>query len=172
IFQGQREPAMQKLESARAVFEELDTPYELARLLFEIGVMREEPEEASQTIRTAIRIFERLNATHDLERARGALQRIKPAGRVPDQNVVGLYEVVKIINSSLNLNDVLNRVLDLATRRLRAERGMILLLDPLTSALRTRVVRNINEADGGSKRSPQSIVKEVIQTGQVIMSAD
>ena len=89
------------------------------------------------------------NATHDLERARGALLRIKPAGKAPDQNVVGLYEVVKIINSSLNLNEVLNRVLDLAIRRLRAERGMILLLDPLTSALRTRVVRNINEADGG-----------------------
>ncbi|HEY2093647.1 MAG TPA: sigma 54-interacting transcriptional regulator [Thermoanaerobaculia bacterium] len=172
FFQGQREAAVQRLESARVAFEECDTPYELARLLFEIGVMREEPEEASQTIRNAIRIFERLNATHDLERARGALLRIKPAGKAPDQNVVGLYEVVKIINSSLNLNDVLNRVLDLGIRRLRAERGMILLLDPITSALRTRVVRNINEADGGSKRSPQSIVKEVIQTGQVIMSAD
>jgi len=172
FFQGQRDAAMQRLESARLGFEECDTPYELARLLFDLGVMREEPEEASQTIRNAIRIFERLNATHDLERARGALLRIKPAGRTPDQNVVGLYEVVKIINSSLNLNDVLNRVLDLAIRRLRAERGMILLLDTITSALRTRVVRNINEADGGSKRSPQSIVKEVIQTGQMIMSAD
>ncbi|HEX3584061.1 MAG TPA: sigma 54-interacting transcriptional regulator, partial [Thermoanaerobaculia bacterium] len=172
FFQGQREAAMQRLESARLGFEECDTPYDLARLLFDLGVMREEAEEATQTVRNAIRIFERLNATHDLERARGALLRIKPAGKTPDQNVVGLYEVVKIINSSLNLNDVLNRVLDLATRRLRAERGMILLLDPITSALRTRVVRNINEADGGSKRSPQSIVKEVIQSGQPIMSAD
>jgi len=65
-------------------------------------------------------------------------------------------------------------VLDLAIRRLRAERGMILLLDPITSALRTRVVRNIKEAggEGESKRSPQSIVKEVIQSGQSVMSAD
>jgi len=67
---------------------------------------------------------------------------------------------------------VLNRVLDVAIRRLRAERGMILLLDPITSHLRTRVVRNINEDAGDSKRSPQSIVKEVIQGGQSIMSAD
>jgi Nif-specific regulatory protein len=171
-FQGQREAAMQKFDAARVVFEELDTPYELARLLFDTGVMKDEAEEASLTIRGAIRIFERLDASHDLERARGALIRIKPAGKVPDQNVVGLYEVVKVINSSLNLNDVLGRVLDLAIRRLRAERGMILLLDPITSALRTRVVRNLNEADGGSKRSPQSIVKEVIQTGSTIMSAD
>src|ERR1051326_7681318 len=171
-FQGQRDAAVQKLDAARACFEELDTQYELARLLFDMGVMRDEPEEATLTIRSAIRIFERLDATHDLERARGALFRIKPAGKAPESNVVGLYEVVKIINSSLNLNDVLNRVLDLAIRRLRAERGMILLLDPITSALRTRVVRNINDQEGGSKRSPQSIVKEVIQTGQSVMSAD
>jgi Nif-specific regulatory protein len=171
-FKGDREGAAQKFEAARSTFEELDTQYELARLLFDVGLLREEPEEATQTIRSAIRIFERLDATHDLERARGALFRIKPAGKAPDQNVVGLYEVVKIINSTLNLEEVLNRVLDVAIRRLRAERGMILLLDPITSQLRTRVVRNINEDAGGSKRSPQSIVKEVIQSGQSIMSAD
>ncbi|HEX6159339.1 MAG TPA: sigma 54-interacting transcriptional regulator, partial [Thermoanaerobaculia bacterium] len=126
-----------------------------------------------QMIRSAIRIFERLDATHDLERARGALFRIRPAGKAPDQGVVGLYEIVKIINSTLDLQEVLNRVLDVCIRRLRAERGMILLLDPLTGALRTRVGRNIKEgAEGESKRSPQSIVKDVIQTGQSVMSAD
>jgi Nif-specific regulatory protein len=172
-FRGEREAANAKFEEARALFEELDTPYELARLLFDMGLLREEAEEATQTIRSAIRIFEKLDASGDLERARGALFRIKPAGKAPDSSVVGLYEVVKIINSTLNLEEVLNRVLDVAIRRLRAERGMILLLDPITSALRTRVVRNIKEGlDAGSKRSPQSIVKEVIQTGQAVMSAD
>src|SRR5205085_1271824 len=172
-FRGEREAAHAKFEEARALFEELETPYELARLLFDMGLLREEADEATQTIRSAIRIFERLDASGDLERARGALFRIKPAGKAPDSSVVGLYEVVKIINSTLNLEEVLNRVLDVAIRRLRAERGMILLLDPITSALRTRVVRNIKEGlDAGSKRSPQSIVKEVIQTGQAVMSAD
>ncbi|HEX7151758.1 MAG TPA: sigma 54-interacting transcriptional regulator [Thermoanaerobaculia bacterium] len=172
FFKGEREPAQQKFDAARVTFEELETPYELARLLFDVGVMREEPEEATQTIRSAIKIFERLDATSDLERARGALFRIKPAGKAPDQNVVGLYEIVKIINSTLDLQEVLTRVLDVCIRRLRAERGMILLLDPITSALRTRVVRNIKESDTESKRSPQSVVREVIQTGQAIMSAD
>jgi Nif-specific regulatory protein len=171
-FKGDRDAANAKFEAARDTFEELETPYELGRLLFDIGLLKDEPEEATQTIRSAIRIFERLDATHDLERARGALFRIKPAGKAPDSGVVGLYEVVKIINSTLNLEEVLNRVLDLAIRRLRAERGMILLLDPITSALRTRVVRNIKEGEGDSKRSPQSIVKEVITSGQAIMSAD
>src|SRR5207253_720905 len=60
-----------------------------------------------------------------------------------------------------------------AVRRLRAERGMLLLFDVITGALRTRVARNIKEgAEGESKRSPQSIIKEVIASGQSIMSAD
>src|SRR6185503_7407013 len=172
-FKGDRDAANAKFEAARETFEELDAPYELGRLLFDVGLLREEPEEATQTIRSAIRIFERLDATHDLERARGALFRIRPAGKAPDQGVVGLYEIVKIINSTLNLEEVLNRVLDVCIRRLRAERGMIILLDPLTGAMRTRIVRNIKEgAEAQSKRSPQSIVKEVIHTGQSVMSAD
>lgn len=171
-FEGRREEANAKFDSARAVFEELETPYELARLLFDVGLLKEEPDEATQTIRSAIRIFERLEASHDLERARGALFRIRPAGRAPDSGVVGLYEVVKIINSTLNLEEVLNRVLDLAIRRVRGERGMIILLDPITSALRTRIVRNIKDEGDSNKRSPQSIVKEVIQSGQSVISAD
>ena len=170
--EGDRDAANAKFEAARVTFEILDTPYEQARLLFDVGLLKEEPEEATQTIRSAIRIFERLEATHDLERARGALFRIKPAGKAPASGVVGLYEVVRIINSTLNLEEVLNRVLDLAIRRVRAERGMILLLDPITSALRTRIVRNIKDTEGGSRRSPQSIVKEVIQSGQSVISAD
>ncbi|HKR64198.1 MAG TPA: sigma 54-interacting transcriptional regulator, partial [Thermoanaerobaculia bacterium] len=170
---GEREAAAAKFDAVRAAFEELDTPYELGRLLFDIGLLREEPEEATHTIREAIRMFEKLDATHDLERARGALFRIRPAGKAPDQGVVGLYEIVKIINSTLDLEEVLNRVLDVCVRRLRAERGMILLLDPITGALRTRVVRNIRDgAEGERKRSPQAIVKEVMQTGQSVISAD
>jgi tetratricopeptide (TPR) repeat protein len=148
---GDREAAAAKFDIVRAAFEELDTPYELGRLLFDVGLLREEPEEATQTIRSAIRIFERLDATHDLERARGALFRIRPAGKAPEQGVVGLYEIVKIINSTLNLEEVLNRVLDVCIRRLRAERGMIILLDPLTGAMRTRIVRNIKEGAEGSR---------------------
>ena len=170
--EGDREAATAKFEAVRAVFEELDTPYELGRLLFDMGLLREEPEEATHTIRSAIRIFERLDAQHDLERARGALFRIKPAGKAPDTGVIGLYEIVKIINSTLDLQEVLTRVLDVCIRRLRAERGMIILLDPLTGALRTRVARNIRDGEAGSRRSPQSIIKDVIQSGQSVMSAD
>ncbi len=173
FLRSDRGAAEKLFENALAVFEELQTPYEQGRLLFDLGLMRDDPDEASQAIRKAIKIFERLEAGPDLERARGALFKIKPVGKNPESNVVGLYEVVKIINSTLHLEDVLDRVIDLAIKRLRAERGMLILLDPITSALRTRVVRNINEgAETGSSRTPQSIIREVVKSGRPIMSAD
>src|SRR5207253_543033 len=45
FFEGDREAAAAKFDAAKTVFEELDTPYELARLLFDVGLLREEPEE-------------------------------------------------------------------------------------------------------------------------------
>ena len=173
FVRGDREEGVARFETAREQFEALETPYEVGRLLFDFGLLREEADVATETIRGAIRAFEKLGARHDLERARGALFRIRPSWKPPEQNVVGLYEIVKIINSTLDVEEVLNRVLDVCLRRLRAERGMILLLDPITNALRTRVVRNIRDgADVDARRSPQSVVKEVIRTGRAIMSAD
>jgi Nif-specific regulatory protein len=173
-LQGEREAAAARFERARTVLEELDSPFELGRLLFDLGVLRDDPEEAAQTIREAVRIFERLGAVHDLDRARGALFRVRPVGRASSTNVVGLYEIVRVINSTLDLEEVLARVLDIAIKRLRAERGMIILIDPITGALRTRVARNIREGSDqrDSSRSPQAIIREVIETGRSIISAD
>jgi Nif-specific regulatory protein len=173
FMQGERQAADDLFAEAEAVFDQLDTPYETGRLFFDIGVIKEDPDEAALALRRAIKTFERLEAVHDLDRARGALFRIRPGGKRPESSVIGLYEIVKIINSTLSVEEVLNRVLDLALRRLRAERGMIILLDPITSALHTRVVRNIREGgESESRRSPQSIIKEVIQSGSSIISAD
>jgi Nif-specific regulatory protein len=174
IAAGDRQLADEKFSAAEAIFQELDTPYEMARMLFDVGAMRDDAEEAVQALRRAVVIFEKLEATHDLDRARGALFRIRPVGKRPESSVIGLYEIVKIINSTLNVEEVLNRVLEIALRRLRAERGMIILIDPITSALRTRVARNIKEGSegGDSRKSPQSIIREVIQSGRSVISAD
>ena len=169
---GERETGEARFSEAHAIFEALETPFELGRLLFEVGVLREDPEDAGQVLRRAIKIFEKLEATPDLERARGAHFRIRP-GRGVDSSVVGLYEVVKIINSTLSVEEVLNKVLEIALRRLRAERGMIMLIDPITGSLRTRVSRNIREgAEAEKGRSPQAIIKEVMQNGTSVISAD
>jgi len=134
-LQGNRDAAAAKFNEARAIFEALDTPYELARLQFDIGLLRDDPEEAAQMIRVAIRTFEKLEATNDLERARGALFRVKPFAKAPDTAVVGLYESVKIINSTLNLDDLLQLIMESAADLLHAETSSLMLVDDETNDL-------------------------------------
>ena len=64
--QGNREEANAKFDSAKATFEELQTPYELARLMFDVGLLKDERKKRRRPCATGFRALE---ATHDLERA-------------------------------------------------------------------------------------------------------
>jgi Nif-specific regulatory protein len=161
------------MERAKTIFTEHQALYHLGRVHFEFGLLVKNPEKAIAEIRKAIGIFESLGATPELERARGAIFRIRPSGSLTKGEVVGLYEIVKIINSTLSVEEVLNEVLDIVLRRLQAERGLILLIDPVSSQLRTRVARNLKDGDDAEgARSPQYIVRRVIESGQPLISAD
>lgn len=167
---GEREEAEQLFREVLARFDQLHAPWEAARTLLELGLLREDQEEAARELTSARQIFERLEAVHEIDRVRGALARVRPGSR-RQEPVIGLYEIVKIINSTLDVDEVLHRVLDLALRRLRADRGLIVLIDPVTGELKTRIARNLRD-DESSPRSPQTVVREVIRTGKPMISAD
>lgn len=169
FLEGEREEAEALAAQLEARFKELEAPWEAGRFLLEIGMLREDPVAAAQSLTKAARIFEQLEASHELARVRGALARIRPGGRAQEP-VIGLYEVVKIINSTLDLDEVLHRVLDLALRRLKAARGMIMLVDPITGELRTRAARNLTDEE--APRSPQTVIREVMRSGKSLLSAD
>ena len=163
----------ERFERSKAILTELRAMYHLGRVHFEFGLLLKNPEKAIEEIRKAITIFEDLGAAPELERARGAIFRIRPSGSLTKGEVVGLYEVVRIINSTLSVEEVLSKMLDIVLKRLRAERGMIMLIDSVSGTLRTRVVRNLQDGeDPQNVRSPLSIVKRVIDKGQSVISAD
>ncbi|MBW3670348.1 MAG: tetratricopeptide repeat protein, partial [Acidobacteria bacterium] len=163
----------ERFEKAKEILTALKAMYHLGRVHFEFGLLLKNPEKAIEEIRKSIAIFEELGAAPELERARGAIFRIRPSGSLTKGEVVGLYEIVRIINSTLSVEEVLRRMLDLVLKRLRAERGMIMLIDPVSGRLRTRVVRNLKDGDDPENvRSPLSIVERVINTGQSVISAD
>ena len=167
--EGDKQAAEELIGDVESRLEALSAPWETARLFLELGLLRDDPDGAAQAMMKAARIFEQLEAVHELDRVRGALARIRPTAR-KQEPVIGLYEIVKIINSTLDLDEVLHRVLDLALRRLRAARGMIMLVDPITGELRTRAARNLREDD--APRSPQTIIREVMRSGKALLSAD
>ncbi len=76
-----------------------------------------------------------------------------------------LTETSALINSSLDLDTVLNRAMDEVLRLTGAERGYIILRDP-AGALDFRVARDLEKPDNLTFQGSQTILNEVLDTGQ------
>jgi Nif-specific regulatory protein len=157
------------------LLEELETPYEHARSLYEWGLRTWNVDTALRRLRRALAGFERLGAETELRRASGALDRIREHQRLTIGRGASevLYEVVKVINSTLDLQEVLSRSLDMVLERLGAERGMIVLANRLTRELEVAVTRNLggNLAEEGRLLS-ESVVRRVIENREPVLAVD
>ncbi|MES1211253.1 MAG: GAF domain-containing protein, partial [Acidobacteriota bacterium] len=163
-------------EGAR-LLEELETPYEHARGLYEWGLRTWNVDTAILRLRRALSGFERLGAETESRRSSGALDRVREHQRLTSGRGGGvgavLAEVGKVVNSSLDLQEVLARTMDLVLERLGAERGMIVLMDRLTRDLEVAVARNVGREDAaeGQKLS-ESVVRRVIDGREPILAMD
>ncbi|NDJ75600.1 MAG: GAF domain-containing protein [Chloroflexi bacterium] len=85
-----------------------------------------------------------------------------------------LAETTALVNSSLDLDQVLNEVMDTVVELTGAERGYIMLRDEFTSNMEFRIARNldretINEGDFMVSRT---IVLDVARTGQPVVTTN
>jgi len=179
--QERRAPEAERLfEDAIRSLSDIGAVYDLGRCYYEWGVRTIEKARAAARLGTAARLFERLGALRELERTRGVLERIatkaaaEAAGAAPlGLGVVGLYEVSRIVNSTRDLSAVLEDIVDLALKRLNAERGMILLADPVTGRLSVRVARNLKTGrEDEAEAISRSVVERVVAGGRSVSSAD
>jgi sigma-B regulation protein RsbU (phosphoserine phosphatase) len=84
-----------------------------------------------------------------------------------------LYRLSQTFNTSLDLDEVLNRVIDEAITILNAERGFIMLLE--TDGRQTfRVARGLDQTtiDQPQSQVSQSVVQRVAQEGQPVLTSD
>jgi Nif-specific regulatory protein len=157
------------------LLEELETPYEHARSLYEWGLRTWNVDTSLRRLRQALSGFERLGAETELRRASGALDRIREQQRLTagrGANAV-LYEVVKVINSSLDLQEVLSRTMDLVLERLGGERGMIVLDNRLTRELEVAVSRNLGgHGEEEGRTLSESVVRRVIESREPVLAVD
>jgi Nif-specific regulatory protein len=151
--------------------EELGAPYELGRTLYEWGLRTWNPELAVERLERALAVFDRLGAEAEARRTRGVLERIAEHGGQGGGRDPVLSEVIKVVNSSLDLHEVLDRAMDLALEHLAAERGMIVLFEPLTRELDIAVSRNLHGADEAGALS-ESVVRRVIEHGEPVVAVD
>jgi Nif-specific regulatory protein len=185
--------AREEVERAERLFsegvrllEELEAPYEHARSLYEWGLRTWNVDTALRRLRRALSGFDRLGAETESRRASGALERIREHQRLDVVNVgrgAGsvLAEVLKVVNSTLDFQEVLRRTMDLVLERLGAERGMIVLCDRLTRELEIAVARNIGNGSGSvsvksdaeeGRMLSESVVRRVIESREPVLAVD
>ncbi len=88
--------------------------------------------------------------------------------------LASLAEVARVVNSSLDLSEVLNRVMDEIIRITGAERAFLMLVDPETGSLEFRAARNMDQetiADSAFEIS-RSVVYRVAQEGEPVVTTD
>ncbi|MBL8115510.1 MAG: sigma 54-interacting transcriptional regulator, partial [Acidobacteria bacterium] len=175
---GRMQESDRLFEEGLRLLSDVGALYDLGRCYYEWGVRTEDHAKASARLGTAARLFERIGARRELERTRGVLERL--AARItadlrPSQSegVIGLYEVSRIINSTRELTAALDETLDLALKRLNAERGMVLLTDPVTGRVSIRAARNLKTGrEEEAEAISRSVVDRVVSEGRSVLAAD
>jgi Nif-specific regulatory protein len=173
---GEAELAEQRFAAGVQILEQIPAPYEYARSVYEWALRTRDAELAEDRLKRALATFETLGAVADTERVRGAVEQARERRREERERrgTRGLYEVGKVINSTLDLNEVLARTMDIVVERLRAERGMIVFSDQLTGDL--DVVADRNLASGGfpdeGRRLSESVVRRVIEKREPVIAVD
>ncbi len=85
-----------------------------------------------------------------------------------------LAETTALVNSSLDPNTVLSKVIDTVIDLTGAERGYIVLRDEETGRMEFRIARNVDRQtiDEGDLIFSRSIVSEVAETGHPVLTTD
>lgn len=85
-----------------------------------------------------------------------------------------LYRVSRMLGASLDLDEVLARVMDAVIELTQAERGFLMLVDPETGKLDLRAARNLEKETLESRDMDVSrtVLRNVFETGQGIVTTD
>jgi adenylate cyclase len=84
-----------------------------------------------------------------------------------------LYEVARDLSSSLELKEVLGRVMDRVISLMHASRGFIVLVDPVTNDMSVEMAGG--ETDPEKSRhflGSKTVIEQVVKSGQAVVSTD
>ena len=107
----------------------------------------------------------------DVRRALEELERRIEAQEKEHAQLRAMQDVGAVINSSLELNEVLTFVMDAIIRLTQAERAILLLTDEETGRLEVQVARNVDQETiekSSSFEISRTIVRSVAETGEPV----
>ncbi len=168
----------------------LGNKYDLGRALLEAGKWKislwrksrknDEFTAACSYLKDAEGIFRDLNAKRDLEHVHEAsvdlVEKLSSESLAPstrEDQLKTIYEVSEIINSILNLDELLNRVIDLVIHLLEAERGVLMLVDETTGELKVAAGRKIDSTTiEDASQISTSVLNRVANRRKPVMSGN
>jgi len=115
-----------------------------------------------------------LDSLQDVRRDLDALAG-QVAGEIVERDQLrALAETAGLVTSSLDINQVLNKVMDTVITLTGAQRGYIVLREPATGEMAFRVARNLEREtiDEGEFIVSRSIVSQVAQTGEAVIATN
>jgi len=84
-----------------------------------------------------------------------------------------LYQVAAELTSSLDLDEVLGRLMDRVIELMHAARGFVVLVDPETSQMRVRMARGESEEDRKKEfLGSKTVIEEVVSQRRAVLTSD
>jgi adenylate cyclase len=84
-----------------------------------------------------------------------------------------LYELARDLSSSLELEEVLRKVIDRVITLMKASRGFIVLVDPVTGIMSVVMSRGETDPEKASRfLGSRTVIEQVVKTGQAVVADD
>ncbi len=148
-----------------------------AKHLFRRGVWKRRGKEASEFddhLSEAESLFEEMGVSGKLREVRSLQERVSGGVReIGGRELFTLCEAGRIINSSLEIDVILNQLMDLIIQTMNAERGVIFVKDFVTGELMMEVARNVEqETIKDAMLFSSTILHDVQRRGEPIFIPD
>ncbi len=109
-------------------------------------------------------------------RARELLDRISISSKYIDEKarLIALYEVSRMLGSSLDIDEVISQVMDAVIQLTGAERGFLMLANKATEELNIMAARNFERMnlDHEEMEVSRTVIKEVLHTGEGVVTTN
>jgi len=129
-------------------------------------------------LKQAEQIFKNLNVSADLKRVNSLISKIEKYSPLllepipgEDKKLKTLYRMSQIVNSTMEINELLEKILDLTIETMEAERGFILLREG--KELMVKTARNMDKQSIADMSDfSRTIVENVEKKGELIITAN
>lgn len=159
---GLLENAVEELSEAAKTLRKIHSKYELANTYVLIGEIKQQQKHlkaSRQYLNQALVLFKELQNEKMVETVENIIQNTGDLSAIESDRLNTVYKFSSLVNEVFDTDELLKISLDLAISLLGAERGAVILVNPVTQYLELKVAKQI---ESETKEDALKISKQVI----------